>query len=64
MYELIGEGCAEWTLRTALEDLNVDWRTGPTEGTFVVTIADQSRLVAVIARLHDLGLAIEHIEHI
>ncbi len=64
MYKLIGGGCAERTWRTALEDLGVDCGTGPGLGTFVVTIGDQSGLIAVVERLHELGITIEHVEKV
>jgi hypothetical protein len=33
-------------------------------GTFVVRIGDQSALIAVVERLHELGITIEHVEKV
>lgn len=63
MYEVVVGGCAERTLRLRLDDLVDTWSTDTT-GRVTLGILDQARLVAVIDRLHALGIVIEHVEHV
>ena len=59
MYEVVVSGCRERTLHAALDDLEVGW-TGVT-GTHRMSVLDQSQLVAVVARLNEVGIVIEHV---
>jgi hypothetical protein len=62
VYEVVVTGCAERTVRLALEDLVDAWDASD-DGRLALEIVDQSRLLVVIDRLHDLGLVIEHVQH-
>lgn len=59
MYEVVVGGRAERTVRLALAELVEDWRTEP--GHLVICIGDQSALVAVINRLHEMGVVVEQV---
>lgn len=60
MYEIIVAGRIERTLRVALDDLVDDWQDGA-GGTIALRTADQSGLVALINRLHELGIPVEQV---
>lgn len=64
MYEIVVVGRAERTLRIALDGLVEGWHEGPEAGTLSAMIDDQSRLVAVIDRLHDLGISIDRVRQL
>jgi hypothetical protein len=59
VYEVVVSGCGERTLHAALDDLEVGW-TGAT-GTHSMSVVDQSQLVAVVARLNEVGIVIEEV---
>jgi hypothetical protein len=59
VYEVVVSGCVERTLHATLEDLEVSWSAVP--GTHTMSVVDQSQLVAVIARLNDVGIVIEQV---
>jgi hypothetical protein len=64
VYELVVVGCAERTLRVALEDLVDEQPHSGVGGSLAVRVTDQARLVAAIERLHDLGVVIENVHHV
>jgi hypothetical protein len=64
VYELVVVGCAERTLRVALEDLVDEQPHAGVGGSLAVRVTDQARLVAAIERLHDLGVVIENVHHV
>ena len=64
LYELVVVGCAERTLRVALEDLVEERPHAGAGGSLAVRVTDQARLVAAIERLHDLGVVIENVHHV
>lgn len=59
MYEVVVSGCVERTLHATLDGLDVSW-TGDL-GTHTMAIVDQSQLVAVVARLNEVGIVIEQV---
>lgn len=62
MYEVVVSGCAERTLHATLDDLDVSW---PAEaGTHAMSVVDQSQLVAVVARLNEVGIVIEQVRRL
>ncbi len=63
MYTVDVSGCGKRTALVAFEDLVEDVvETG--RGRLVLEVTDQSRLVAVVDRLHEMGIVIERIEHL
>lgn len=64
MYEIVVVGRAERTLRIALDGLVDEWRPVAEPATLTLLIDDQSRMVAVIDRLHDLGISIERVRQL
>jgi hypothetical protein len=64
VYEIIVVGRAERTLRIALDGLIDEWCPGPEPAMLALLIDDQSRMVAVIDRLHDLGISIDRVRQL
>lgn len=62
VYTVDVTGCGRRTALVAFEDL-VDDVAETVPGRLVLEVTDQSRLVAVIDRLHEMGIVIERIEH-
>jgi hypothetical protein len=63
VYTVDVSGCGKRTALVAFEDLVEDVvETG--RGRLVLEVTDQSRLVAVVDRLHEMGIVIERIEHL
>ena len=63
MYEIVIVGSAHRTLRIALEDVVTEWRDDA-EGASTARITDQAQLVAVIERMHDLGISIDRVRQL
>jgi hypothetical protein len=57
MYEVVVDGSVEGTIRVALDGLVDAW--AGTSGHQVLRVTDQARLVALINRLHELGMSID-----
>ena len=64
MYEIVVVGRAERTLRIALDGLIDEWCQGSEPAMLRLVIDDQSRMVAVIDRLHGLGISIDHVRQL
>lgn len=63
MYEIVIAGRATRTVRIALDDLVEDWRDDAAGESCSAILVDQSRLLAAIEQLHDLGVVVEQIRH-
>lgn len=63
MYKILVTGCGKRTALVAFEDL-VDNVAETDRSGLALEVTDQSRLVAVIERLHEMGIVIERIEHL
>ncbi len=63
-YEIVVAGRAEGALRAALSDLVGALAIRAEPGGLTLWIRDQSALVAVLNRLHDLSITIERVKHV
>ena len=63
-YEIVVAGRAEGALRAALSDLVGALSIRSEPAGLTLWIRDQSALVAVMNRLHDLSITIERVRHV
>lgn len=63
-YEVVVTGRAEGTVRADLEERLGAASIRAEGGTLTLSLRDQSALVSLLARLHDLNITVEGVRHL